>query len=1060
VLAGPRLNAELGKYELLCLLATGGMATVHLARAKGIGGFEKLLVIKRILPRAANEDSSVQMFLAEARIAATLEHSNIVHVFDVGLAQNEVFLAMEFLHGHDVRSIVRATRGPLPIGPTLAIAIGACAGLHYAHEKRGPKGQSLGLVHRDVSPSNVVVTYDGGVKVIDFGIAKASGRHLETESGILKGKPGYMSPEQCLGLVLDRRSDIFCVGIMLYELTTGSRLFGPKEAEYLQLKAIVESEVAPPSTIWPECPKELERIVMKALARTASERYATAADLQHDLEHLARASQLDVSATGLSKFMERTFADELAAWRAAEASGIGLAQHVMASGAGRGSLGRVAIPEGPTTRTDHPDELRQHVSGLTQTELAQTELATSGPDVTAAAGTASHPARGAAAGAGADAPAPGTGPRRAPGLSRVVVATLGVAAVAAAVAGSAKIAGSWRRSAAAVEPVASTDVSAPATPAGASGAPYALISHIENRTTDPVFDGTLELIVESALKRSPTVYPLAGQLVRMLSAEVSPKVHVEEEDLGRVVSEKTGRPVATVLGSIASDGAGYVISLHAKDGRTQAPILSSTTTVANADAVAPAVARFAWSLRAALGDPSQPDEQEKMGLSLSMEANHEFATGRADLGAGKLTEAIEHLEHALEIDPHFGLAAGALGTTLMNAGRTAEGEARYRSGLADASRMSDRERLLSLALYHMARDEFDASSKAYEELFARWPFDTRFRSNLASVYLQAGDLARGLPLAEKSLEEHPWSPVIRGNAVIAEVLTGHFEKAVELTNSALAEMAHSLPSTYAFGAMAEATLGHRDRAVELYGKLRQADPAAATNPEADDAAMEGRLADADAALAAGIRADIERKASADARRKWSLLAEVRLRRGDARGAAEAALRALPAVEVVPLYRAARVLVDTGHVDEAGKVEAQIAAHPGPRARLYAVILHGEALAVRGKKDEAIETLKTEAKDSDAWLLHAELGWMELEQGALALAERELSLCAQRRGEGISAFLDDTTTGAYLPKVLLGLARAKEGLHESDAVDAFTAVLAVDDGKDDPIAHEAHRHLPR
>ena len=342
-------EAELGRYELLCLLAMGGMASVHLARAAGIGGFEKLVVIKRILPHAAKDQHFIEMFLDEARIAATLEHANVVQVFDVGSVNGDVFLAMEFLHGHDVRNIVRSVGDkPLPLHATLAIMIGVCAGLHYAHERRGPKGQLLDVVHRDVSPSNVVVTYDGSVKVIDFGIAKATNRLGETTHGAIKGKPGYMSPEQVLGEPLDRRSDIFCVGIMLYELTTGTRLFGPKHAESLRLRAIIEGNVTPPSKLVPTYPPELEKIVQKALGKEPKERYATALDLQRALEAFALASRSDISPSRLASFMNETFEDELEKWHAAEQSGVSLAEHVV-----RGSQARLPpSPDGVATKTE------------------------------------------------------------------------------------------------------------------------------------------------------------------------------------------------------------------------------------------------------------------------------------------------------------------------------------------------------------------------------------------------------------------------------------------------------------------------------------------------------------------------------------------------------------------------------------------------------------------------------------------------------------------------------------------------------------------------------------
>ncbi len=374
----PGREATLGRYEVLCLLATGGMASVHLARAAGIGGFEKLLVIKRILPHAAKDESFIQMFLDEARIAATLDHANVAHVFDVGSAHGDVFLAMEFLHGHDLRSVVRRVDGPLPIGPALAIAISMCAGLHYAHDKRGPDGQLLGLVHRDVSPSNVVVTYDGSVKVIDFGIAKATNRLGETVSGVLKGKPGYMSPEQCLGdREIDRRSDVFCVGIVLYELTTGTRLFGDKGSEFAQLREIVEVDVAPPSRVVAGYPPELERIVVKALRREPNDRYQTALELQRDLEAFALSARADVSPSQLASLMQAKFRDELEAWRAAEREGISLAEYLVARGSGRASrdsvteLGGAATETAPEPRHDPvPVELASTAGAQRETPTA------------------------------------------------------------------------------------------------------------------------------------------------------------------------------------------------------------------------------------------------------------------------------------------------------------------------------------------------------------------------------------------------------------------------------------------------------------------------------------------------------------------------------------------------------------------------------------------------------------------------------------------------------------------------------------------------------------------
>jgi serine/threonine protein kinase len=248
---------RLGKYEILRHIATGGMAEIFLARATGIEGFEKLVVIKRILPHLAVEPEITKMFLDEARIAATLHHSNIVQVFDIGAVDGQYFLAMEFLEGEDVSRIRRATRVArvaLPLDHALNIVINACAGLHYAHERPGLDGKPLNIVHRDVSPQNVLVTYEGEVKLVDFGIAKASTRaSAATRVGTLKGKIRYMSPEQARSEPLDRRSDVFSTAIVLWELTTGRRLFHGR-AEFDVLKAIIETDAPLPSSIVPGYP--------------------------------------------------------------------------------------------------------------------------------------------------------------------------------------------------------------------------------------------------------------------------------------------------------------------------------------------------------------------------------------------------------------------------------------------------------------------------------------------------------------------------------------------------------------------------------------------------------------------------------------------------------------------------------------------------------------------------------------------------------------------------------------------------------------------------------------
>jgi serine/threonine protein kinase len=305
----PSLPEHFDRYTVLRHLATGGMAEVYLARQAGMRGFEKLVVIKRMRPELVCEEGAVESFLDEARLLAMLEHPAIVAVHEVGCVAGSYFFVMEHVDGVDLRQLLAACAARnevLSIEDALHIAIDACAALHYAHDKHGPDGEPLGIVHRDLSPSNVLISHDGAVKVCDFGIAKVAGRGQETERGMVKGKFSYMSPEQCTSGPLDRRSDVFALGILLYEMTTGIHLFQGASA-YEVMCSIVDEPVLPPSAYVRDYPIELERIVMRALDRNRAARYPSARALQTALEDFARDQKLALSSTRLASLVGRLF---------------------------------------------------------------------------------------------------------------------------------------------------------------------------------------------------------------------------------------------------------------------------------------------------------------------------------------------------------------------------------------------------------------------------------------------------------------------------------------------------------------------------------------------------------------------------------------------------------------------------------------------------------------------------------------------------------------------------------------------------------------------------------
>ena len=305
-----------GRYALLRKLAEGGMAELFIARQSGVEGFEKLCVVKRILPQLSKDESFVKMFLNEARVAARLNHANIVQIWDLGKTDERYFIAMEYVHGEDLRELMRlAEQKQLRPPPALICRVIAdtLAGLHYAHTRATADGKPLGLVHRDVSPANVLVTYEGSVKLVDFGIAKATRATSEqTQAGLFKGKFSYMSPEQSKGRPLDARSDVFAVGILLWELLTWQRLF-KRPTEMATLVAVAEEPIPSPREVVPEIPPGLERIVMRALERSLDERYQTAQEMRADLEALLREQRWEADALALERFMRELFAEKLRA---------------------------------------------------------------------------------------------------------------------------------------------------------------------------------------------------------------------------------------------------------------------------------------------------------------------------------------------------------------------------------------------------------------------------------------------------------------------------------------------------------------------------------------------------------------------------------------------------------------------------------------------------------------------------------------------------------------------------------------------------------------------------
>jgi serine/threonine protein kinase/CheY-like chemotaxis protein len=304
-------GTRIGKYEILTRLSVGGMAELFLAAATGPGGFRKFVVLKSILPELQDDRDFVGMLLDEARITAALSHSNIAQVYDLGHEEGELFLVMEFIAGADISSMAKAARRcgmEIPLGLSCRVIRDACLALDYAHSFVDPSGAALPVIHRDISPRNIMATYAGGVKVIDFGIAKARGVLERTQQGLLKGSSGYMSPEQVSSDPLDGRSDLFSAGVVLHELLTGERLFRVAGNERATIDMILNAEVPPPIELNARVPEELSQVVLHALERDRDARFPTGKEMARAIDTAAASmvfSDDKVAALMRDLFFER-----------------------------------------------------------------------------------------------------------------------------------------------------------------------------------------------------------------------------------------------------------------------------------------------------------------------------------------------------------------------------------------------------------------------------------------------------------------------------------------------------------------------------------------------------------------------------------------------------------------------------------------------------------------------------------------------------------------------------------------------------------------------------------
>jgi hypothetical protein len=394
------IGTQVGRYTVVRPLASGGMAELFIAKQEAMGGFEKQVVLKLLQPRYAENPRVVAMFLDEARLAAKLNHPSIVHLYDVADEGGMKYIAMEYIHGETVADIVKrglAVDKYLPLEHAVHVIRQSAAGLAYAHERREPDGHILRIVHRDVSPTNILASYEGQTKIVDFGIARAQDE-LREESGTRPGKASYMSPEQVRGEPADYRSDIFSLGIILYELTLCQRLF--RGAPEVIMRKIVDDPVTPPTAVNRDYPPTLELIVMKALEKRPEDRYQSAEEMSHDLEEFLEESGLRSGNRRMALYMQELFAPDAATSEAGVAASRSFAETRPRAAAGPASADVVVEDNSEELDLDRRAPLAMRI------EVAPEPAAPAARGSSAGSGSARVRASASPSGAGAARPEP------------------------------------------------------------------------------------------------------------------------------------------------------------------------------------------------------------------------------------------------------------------------------------------------------------------------------------------------------------------------------------------------------------------------------------------------------------------------------------------------------------------------------------------------------------------------------------------------------------------------------------------------------------------------------
>jgi len=584
-----------------------------------------------------------------------------------------------------------------------------------------------------------------------------------------------------------------------------------------------------------------------------------------------------------------------------------------------------------------------------------------------------------------------------------------------------------------------------------------LISDLDNRTGDAVFDGTLEPILTLALEGAPFINSYNRGQARKVAAQIQPNASSLDERLARLIAVREG--VNVVVSGTIDRTASYHLTLRALDGVTGNPIDSSEVTAKTKEEVLTAVGRAAADLRKALGDSTPMSTQIAAAETFtagSLEAAHEYALGQDLFWRGKFEDAGKHYEQAIKLDPNMGRAYAGLATVDANLGRKDQAESEYKLAMSHIDRMTDREKYRTRSAYYLLKHDNTHAIEELTQLLKQYPVDMAGLNNLPFAYFNSRDMARALDESQRVLTVYPRNYVARNNAALYAMYAGDFGTAITQAKNVLTMNPAYLK---AFVAIALSQLGQNDiaGATETYKRLASQSAAGqsiASMGLADVALYQGATTDAVAILKDGIERDRAEKRTDAGYRKLATLAAVR---PDAAAAEQVV--ASGTHDEHALYTAAHTLLESGKETRALAIATRLGAQLEPEQQHYGKLIEGETLLKRGQAREAVAKFEEGKRLADSWLLRFDRGRAYLDLGAFTEAEADFENCAKRRGEATALFLDDVPTFHYFPPVYYYLGRAQEGLHSANAAESYKQFLAIKTkGDGDPLVADARRRI--